>query len=73
MSFSAAFPYQGVGRLASLQRDLQIGKGSVHLVHFLLAVVHVVVRRHDGQLVDVVLAGEREGGKYALYSMTRNH
>lgn len=48
-------PYQRVGGLPSLQGDLQVGQGRVHLVHLLLAVVHVVVRRHDGQLVDVVL------------------
>lgn len=48
-------PYQRVGGLPSLQSDLQVRQGGVHLVHLLLAVVHVVVRRHDGQFVDVIL------------------
>lgn len=39
--------YQRVGGLPSLQSDLQVRQGGVHLVHLLLAVVHVVVRRHD--------------------------
>lgn len=47
--------YQCVGCLSSLQSNLQVWQGCIHLIHFLLAVIHVVVWRHDWQLVDVVL------------------
>ena len=65
-------PYQRVGGLASLQGDLQVRQGGVHLVHLLLTVVHVVVRGHDGQLVDVVLHGrERERERRRTFELLR--
>lgn len=53
-------PYQCVGGLSSLQSDLQVRQGCVHLIHLLLAVIHVVVWRHDRQFVDVVLREKKE-------------
>lgn len=51
-------PYQDRRRLATFQGDFQVGERGVHLVHVLVAVVQVVFRGHDGQLVDVVLEGK---------------
>lgn len=51
--------YQCVRGLSSLQGNLQVGQRSVHFIHLLLTVVHVIVWRHDGQLVDVILKMKR--------------
>lgn len=58
---AAALSYQWVRRLSSLQSNFQVWQGGVHLIHLFLTVVHVVVWRHDGELVDVVLRkGKRQ-------------
>lgn len=53
-----AAPYQDCRSFATFQSNFQIRERSVHLIHVLVAVVQVVFRGHDGQLVDVVLKGK---------------